>query len=226
MPLNLAVLISGSGSNLQCIIDRVASGALHADIRLVVSNRSEAFGLERARKAGIPTVVLPHGNYLDREDFDRALIAAIRDHGADAVAMAGFMRMVTPMFLQTFPGRVLNIHPALLPSFPGTHGQRDAAEYGVRIAGCSVHFVDEGMDSGPIIIQAAVPAFPTDNGETLGARILTMEHRIYPQALQWLSEGRLSVQGRKVFVAPAARSKAFIGEPGEYMVFPPLEEGF
>ncbi len=226
MPLNLAVLISGSGSNLQSIIDRVASGVLEADIRLVASNRPEAYGLERARKAGIPTVVLPHGDYPSREDFDRALIAAIRDHGADAVAMAGFMRMVTPKFLQSFPGRVLNIHPALLPSFPGTHGQRDAAEYGVRIAGCSVHFVDEGMDSGPIVIQAAVPALPTDNGETLGARILTMEHRIYPQALQWLSEGRLSAQGRKVFLAPAAHPKAFVGDPCEFLVFPPLEEGF
>lgn len=226
MPLNLAVLVSGSGSNLQSIIDRSALGILDADIKVVVSNRAEAFGLERARKAGIPVVALPHGDYPDREAFDTAMIAAIREHGADSVAMAGFMRMVTPAFLRAFPGRVLNIHPALLPSFPGVHGQRDAADYGVRIAGCTVHFVDEGMDSGPIIIQAAVPALPTDTGETLGARILALEHRIYPQALQWLSEGRLSVRGRKVFLAPANKPKAFLGEPGEYMVFPPLEEAF
>jgi len=226
MSLNLAVLISGSGSNLQSIIDRTASGALDADIKVVVSNRAEAFGLERARTAGIPAVSLPHGNYPDRAEFDRALIETLHGHGVDTVAMAGFMRMVTPAFLQAFKGRVINIHPALLPSFPGTHGQRDAADYGVRIAGCSVHCVDEGMDSGPIIIQAAVPARPTDTGETLGARILTMEHRIYPQALQWLSEGRLTVHGRKVHLAPSARPKAFLGEPGEYMVSPELEEGF
>lgn len=226
MPLKLAVLVSGSGSNLQAIIDRAASGLLDAELRVVLSNRSEAFGLERARKAGIPALALSHGDYEDRAGFDQAMIEAIRGHGADAVAMAGFMRMVTPGFLRAFPGRVLNIHPALLPSFPGTHGQRDAADHGVRIAGCTVHFVDEGMDSGPIVIQAAVPALPTDTGETLGARILTMEHRIYPQALQWLSEGRLTVRGRKVFLAPAHKPKAFLGEPGEYMVSPALEEGF
>ncbi len=226
MPLKLAVLVSGSGSNLQAIIDRAASGLLDAELRVVLSNQPEAFGLERARKAGVPALALSHGDYEDRAGFDQAMIEAIRGHGADAVAMAGFMRMVTPGFLRAFPGRVLNIHPALLPSFPGTHGQRDAADHGVRIAGCTVHFVDEGMDSGPIIIQAAVQALPTDTSETLGARILTMEHRIYPQALQWLSEGRLSVRGRKVFLAPARKPKAFLGEPGEYMVSPALEQGF
>lgn len=225
MTLDLAVLVSGSGSNLQAVIDRIESGALDARLRLVLSNKPQAFGLERARRRGIPAVCLEHGNFPDREAFDTEMARLIREHGADTVAMAGFMRMVTPRFLSAFPGRVVNIHPALLPSFPGVHGQRDAADYGVRFSGCTVHFVDEKMDNGPIIIQAVVPAYPGDDGKSLGARILELEHRIYPQALQWLAQGRLTVSGRKVLLTDEGQAPA-VALPAGAMVNPPLEPGF
>lgn len=225
MTLDLAVLVSGSGSNLQAVIDRIESGALDARLRLVLSNKPEAYGLERARKHGIPAVCLEHGGFPGREAFDAEMARLIREHGADTVAMAGFMRMVTPRFLSAFPGRVVNIHPALLPSFPGVHGQRDAADYGVRFSGCTVHFVDEKMDNGPIVIQAVAPAYPGDDGQSLGARILELEHRIYPQALQWLAQGRLTVSGRKVLLANEGQAPA-VALPAGTMVNPPLEPGF
>lgn len=227
--LKLAVLVSGSGSNLQAMLDRKAQGLLDVDFRLVLSNKADANGLERARTAGIPALAIDHRQFPDREAFDTAMVAAIQDHGADAVALAGFMRMLTPTFLHAFPGRVLNIHPALLPSFPGIHGQRDAAVYGVTIAGCTVHLVDEQMDHGPIIIQAALPVPSGADGETLAARILAWEHRIYPQALQWLAQGRLRLEGRHVRVEgpscpDAARAPG--SHCGEALVHPPLEPGF
>ncbi len=227
MTLDLAVLVSGSGSNLQSVIDKVESGALDARIRLVLANKPDAYGLERARKHGIPAVCLEHKSFPVREEFDAEMVRLIRAHGADTVAMAGFMRMVTPVFLGAFPGRVVNIHPALLPSFPGVHGQRDAADYGVRFSGCTVHFVDEKMDHGPVIIQAVVPAYTQDDGDTLGGRILALEHRIYPQALQWLASGRLSIKGRKVELAPSSASlSARVAPAPDCMVNPPLESGF
>ncbi|MEW5772917.1 MAG: phosphoribosylglycinamide formyltransferase [Thermodesulfobacteriota bacterium] len=224
MTLDLAVLVSGGGSNLQSIIDKVEAGVLDARIRVVFSNKPEAFGLERARRSGIPHASFLHTEFPDRESFDREVVRVIREHGADTIALAGYMRLLTPWFLEQFPGRVINIHPALLPSFPGVHGQADAASYGVKLSGCTVHFVDEKMDHGPAIIQAAVPAHPEDDGSTLGARILEYEHRIYPQALQWFAEGRLSVQGRKVALKDAGRPKARLHAPA--LVNPPLEEGF
>ena len=226
MTLKLAVLVSGSGSNLQSIIDAVGRGALEADIKLVLSNNPEAYGLTRAADAGIQALALDHRAFADRAAFDQAMIEAIREAGADTVALAGFMRRVTPAFLEAFPGRVLNIHPALLPSFPGVHGQRDAADYGVRVSGCTVHFVDEKVDHGPIVIQAVVPAYPEDDGDSLGRRILALEHRIYPQALQWLAAGRLEVAGRKVNVRGAEFARAVIDANGDYMVSPGLDEGF
>ena len=198
------MLVSGTGSNLQAIIDRIEAGALDARITLVLSNKADAYGLVRAKQHGLNALCLPHTDFADRESFDAAMIAAIKHSGAEAVVLAGFMRMLTPAFLKTFAGMVVNIHPALLPSFPGVHGQDDAASYGVKLAGCTVHFVDDIMDNGPVIIQAAVPAYPDDDGATLGERILKMEHRIYPQAIAWLAAGRLAVQGRKVIVAPAS----------------------
>lgn len=231
MPLPLAVLVSGGGSNLQSILDKIADGALDAEVRVVLSNKPEAYGLERARKSGVPAVALPHAGFATREAFDAEMVRVINGHGvgagAGAVVLAGFMRMLTPGFLQAFPGRVLNIHPALLPSFPGTHGARDAADYGVRLAGCSVHFVDEIMDHGPVVIQAAVPAIPGEGGEALAARILKLEHCIYPQALSWLAEGRLAIEGRHVRVldaAPAAWGPAglpFLTSPGLEPAFLP-----
>lgn len=223
MSLPVAVLISGGGSNLQALLDRARAGVLQADIRLVLSNKADAYGLERARACGVPTTVIPHGDYPDRAAFDQAMIAAIRAAGAEAVVMAGFMRMITPEFLRVFPGRVLNIHPSLLPSFAGVRGQRDAADYGVAISGATVHFVDDVMDHGPVVVQAAVPAYPGDDGDSLGQRILAMEHRILPQAVQWLATGRLSLEGRKVRVSDAGLPKAAVRGA---LVNPPLEEGF
>lgn len=224
MALKLAVLVSGGGSNLQSIIDRGEAGVLDARVVLVLSNKPGAGGLERARRHGIPHAVVDHTEFPEREAFDAAMVARIRESGADLVVLAGFMRMLTPMFLDAFAGRIVNIHPALLPSFPGCHGQRDAADYGVKLAGCTVHFVDEIMDHGQVIIQAAVPVVPGEGGETLGARILELEHRIYPQAIQWLAEGRVCVQGRHVLVADAGRPLAELGRPA--LVNPPLERGF
>ncbi len=229
MPLKLAVLVSGGGSNLQSIIDKIEEGVLDAEIKLVIANKSDAFGLARAEKHGIAAKVILHNDYESRESFDRAMVEAIRAAGADTVIMAGFMRIITPVLLDAFPGRVVNIHPALLPSFPGVHGQGDAADYGVRISGCTVHFVDEKMDHGPIIIQAAVVAQPGEGGDELGPRILKLEHRIFPQAIQWLSEGRLNVRGRHVHLANAGKPLALLGAPGKQgvaLVNPPLEEGF
>lgn len=226
MPLSLAVLVSGSGSNLQSLIDRIEQGVLDAEIKVVLSNNPGAYGLTRASTHGIPSRALAHTEYASREAFDADLLRIIEAHHAEAVLLAGFMRILTPAFVQSFPGKLLNIHPALLPSFPGVHGQRDAAEYGVRISGCTVHVVDEAMDHGPIIIQAAVPAEPGEGGESLGARILKLEHRIYPQAVQWLAEGRLHIEGRQVRLAPAGRPPADLSGLPPCLVHPPLEQGF
>ncbi len=235
MSLPIAVLLSGGGSNLQSIIDKIEEGVLDAEIKLVISNRARAFGLERARNHGIPTQVLSHKDYRSREDFDRAMVEAMHDHGVSApegaVIMAGFMRMVTHELLGAFPNRVLNIHPALLPSFPGVHGQADAADYGVKISGCTVHFVDEEMDHGPVIIQAAVPCNAGDDGESLGPRILKLEHRVFPQAIQWLSRERLEIQDRHVHLkfagVPLAETpRVSVEPPCNALVWPPLEDGF
>ena len=224
MALPIAVLVSGSGSNLQALLDRVESGALEARIALVLSNKPDSYGLKRARAHGIPALCIPHTEYADRLEFDRAMIRAIREAGAETVVLAGFMRMLSAEFLKAFAGRVLNIHPALLPSFPGVRGQRDAADYGVTLAGCTVHFVDELMDHGEVVIQAAVPAYPDDDGDSLAERILALEHRILPQAVQWLATGRIQVKGRKVHVTPTGIQRAV--PPANALVNPPLEQGF
>lgn len=236
MSFPLAVLVSGGGSNLQSILDKIDSGALPAEVRVVLSNKPDAYGLARARERGIPAVALPHADFPTRAAFDAEMVRVINEHGvghavdakAGAVVLAGFMRMLTPEFLRAFPQRVVNIHPALLPSFPGTHGARDAADYGVRLAGCTVHFVDEIMDHGPVIIQAAVPALPGEGGDALAARILALEHCIYPQAIAWLAQGRLAIEGRHVCLsAPAAAPLASCGAAERpYLVSPSLEPGF
>ncbi|NCD26688.1 MAG: phosphoribosylglycinamide formyltransferase [Deltaproteobacteria bacterium] len=219
--MRLGVLVSGSGSNLQAMLDRVADGSLHAEIALVVSNKPEAVGLERARAAGIPTACVRHADFPVREDFDRELVRLLQTAGVEWVALAGFMRILTPAFLTPFAGRVVNIHPALLPACPGIHAQAQQAGHGVRLAGCTVHFVDEEMDHGPIIIQAAVPAFAEDDESSLGARILKLEHRIYPQALQWIASGRVRLDGRQVRVDGAGRDFS-----GPFWTNPPLEPPF
>ncbi len=198
--VNLGVLVSGSGSNLQSIIDNIERGTLPARIAIVVSNNPGAFALERARKHGIAAVVIEHAGFADRESYDRRVVDTLQAHGVELVVLAGFMRVLSPLFLRAFPMRVMNIHPALLPSFPGTHGQRKAFDYGVKFSGCTVHFADEGVDTGPIIIQAVVPVYDADTEDTLSRRILKEEHRIYPQAIRLYAEGKLHVEGRKVRV--------------------------
>jgi phosphoribosylglycinamide formyltransferase 1 len=191
--IKLGVLISGTGSNLQAIIDAILRGELKAEIRLVISNRADAQGLERARRHGIATIVIEHRKFPSREDFDR-------ERSVDLVALAGFMRLLSPVMLDAFPGRVMNIHNSLLPSFPGIHGPKDAIEYGVKIAGCTVFFVTPGVDVGPVIVQAAVPVLPGDDEQRLAARILQQEHRIFPHAIALFQQGRLEIQGRQVVI--------------------------
>ena len=198
--VKLGVLISGTGSNLQAIIDAILRGDLKAEIRLVISNRADADGLERARRHGIETAIIEHRKFPSREDFDRAILAALRDRAVELVALAGFMRLLSPVMLDAFPGRIMNIHNSLLPSFPGIHGPRDALEYGVKIAGCTVFFVTPGVDVGPVIVQAAVPVLPGDDEQRLAARILQQEHRIFPHAIALFQQGRLEIDGRRVIV--------------------------
>lgn len=201
--MNVAVLVSGSGTNLQAILDAGKAGALgSARVVVVVSNVAGVRALERARAAGVPAEVLSHKPYPSRQAFDEALVALLRQRDVELVALAGFMRLLTPTFLGAFPGRVVNIHPALLPAFPGVHAQKQALDYGARITGCTVHFVDEGCDTGPIILQAAVPVLESDDEAALTARILAEEHRLYPAAIRAIADGRVHVSGRRVTIAP------------------------
>lgn len=199
--LKIGVLASGSGSNLQAIIDAAAAGTLPAEVVMVLSDKPDAYALARADAAGIMTAVVEPKEYASREEYDAKLVKLLKLVGADTVALAGYLRIVTPVLLEAFPQRVLNIHPALLPAFPGLHAQRQAFEHGVKVAGCTVHFVDSGLDSGPIILQAPVPVLEDDDADSLAARILEQEHIIFPLALRLLAEGKLSVEGRRVYIA-------------------------
>jgi phosphoribosylglycinamide formyltransferase-1 len=201
--VKIGVLVSGSGTNLQAILDAQRNGALGpGHVAVVVCNIPGARAMARAEAAGVPVELLDHKKYASRADFDAALLATLQRHGVELVALAGFMRLLTPPVWRAFSERVVNIHPSLLPAFPGLHAQRQAFAYGVRVAGCTVHFVDDGLDSGPIILQATVAVHDDDTEETLSARILGEEHRLYPAALRALAEGRVSVSGRKVRVRP------------------------
>jgi phosphoribosylglycinamide formyltransferase-1 len=215
--VSIAVLISGRGTNLQSIINAVEEKRLDAKIEIVLSNRADAFGLERAKKHGVSTVVLDHKSYSSREAYDQAVVELLQKRGVELVVLAGFMRLLSPAFIKAYSNRIMNIHPALLPSFPGLQVQKKAVEHGVRFAGCTVHFVNEECDEGPIIIQAVVPVFADDTEETLGARILKQEHRIYPQAIQLYAENRLRVVGRKVLVDGSAKDE------NQVLIQPPLE---
>ncbi len=199
--LPIGVLVSGSGSNLQSIIDSIERGRLDAEIKVVISNVHDAFALKRAQNHSIPTLVISHENFETREAFDEAIVRSLKSYRIELVVMAGFMRIITPVLLDAYPGKIMNIHPALLPSFPGMHAQRQAVDYGARFSGCTVHFVDSGVDSGPIIIQAVVPVLDDDTEETLSARILKEEHRIYPQAIQYFASGRIRLNNRRVMIA-------------------------
>jgi phosphoribosylglycinamide formyltransferase-1 len=200
------VLISGRGSNLQAIIDAVDDGRLRAEIAIVISNVASAHGLQRAASARIDTMVLPHRNWPTREAFDAAMIEVLRARQVDLVCLAGFMRVLSPTFIDAFPSRILNIHPSLLPAFPGVDAPRQALEHGVKITGVTVHFVDPALDAGPIVLQAAVPVLDDDTPESLAARILVEEHRVYPLAIQLVLDGGWRIEGRR-FVPASAGSE-------------------
>ncbi|MEW6542168.1 MAG: phosphoribosylglycinamide formyltransferase [Nitrospirota bacterium] len=208
--LRLAVLASGRGSNLQAIIEAIEAGSLDARIVLVLSNKQDAAALERARRHGLEAMFLDPKPYSGRPDsreaYDRAILEALKKYEVELVILAGYMKIVTSVLIEAYENRIMNIHPSLLPAFPGLEVQKKALDWGVKLAGCTVHFVTEGVDEGPIIIQAAVPVVEGDTAETLAARILEQEHRIYPKAIQLFAEGRLQVEGRRVRVFGASAS--------------------
>jgi phosphoribosylglycinamide formyltransferase-1 len=197
--LRLGILISGRGSNFEAIAGAIARRKLDAEIAIVISNRAAAAGLDIARERGIPMRVI-ESRGMEREAYDKLVIEELRTHEVDLVCLAGFMRLLSAAFVQAFPNRVLNIHPSLLPAFPGLDAQRQALEYGVKITGCTVHIVDEFLDSGPILVQSAVPVLDTDTVDTLSARILAQEHVIYPKAIQYLVERRIALDGRRATI--------------------------
>jgi phosphoribosylglycinamide formyltransferase-1 len=201
MKKRIGVLLSGRGSNFVALADSVAAGRIpDAEIAIVVSNREGAAGIDKAKDRGIPTRVIPSKG-LEREPYDRQVVAVLHEHGVDLICLAGYMRLLSPYFVASFPNCILNIHPSLLPSFPGLESQRQALEYGVKIAGCTVHFVDENLDAGPIVLQAAIPVRDEDTEVTLSERILAEEHRIYSEAVRIVLEGKFKIAGRRVVQA-------------------------
>lgn len=201
-PVRLAILVSGNGTNLQAVIDRIEAHEINGRIACVISNRLDAFALKRAEQHGIPTIIHESGAYANRREYDAALVEILRNHGVELVILAGFMRILTDVMVNAFPHAIMNIHPALLPAFPGLHAQKQALDHGVRFTGCTVHFVDCGTDTGPIILQAAVPVLEDDTEETLSARIQQEEHRIYPEAVRLFCAGRIHIEGRRVLLSP------------------------
>ena len=193
----LAVLISGRGSNLQAIIDAIRDARLRASIAIVISNVADAQGLRRAHAAGVSSRVMPHRDWPTREAYDQALVATLQEHGVDLVCLAGFMRLLSPAFIDAFPNKIVNIHPSLLPSFPGVDAQRQALAHGVKVTGVTVHFVNAQLDAGPIIMQTPIPVHDDDNVDTLAARILAAEHQLYPAAIQRVLDGGWRIDGRR-----------------------------
>lgn len=208
-----AVLISGNGSNLQALIDACAKPEFPVQLVRVISNNEQAYGLQRAHKAGIETLIIDHRSFHNRDDFDLALHEALIECGAQIVCLAGFMRILTADFVGKWPHKMLNIHPSLLPAYRGLHTHRRALEDGVKFAGCTVHFVVPEMDAGPIVIQAAVPILAGDTEQTLAQRVLEQEHRMYPQALRWLAEGKLTIEGNRVLTHSEPNSAAALIHP-------------
>lgn len=201
-PGRVAILISGRGSNMVALVEAMRAGRIAAEPALVLSNVSGAAGLERARSLGVPTAVVPNGEFPAREAHEEAVLAELRRVEPDLVCLAGYMRLLSPRFVEAYRNRIMNIHPALLPAFPGLDAQRKALEHGVKVSGCTVHFVDEQCDHGPIVLQSAVRVLEDDTVESLSARILEQEHRIYPEAVSLFFEGRLRVEGRRVLILP------------------------
>jgi phosphoribosylglycinamide formyltransferase 1 len=211
--LKVGILISGRGSNMAALIDAAKAPDYPAEMAVVVSNVASAAGLKTAQDAGVPTAVIPHKAFPDRESFDRAVSAELEKHGVGLVALAGFMRIQSPWFPTHWKDRIVNIHPSLLPAFPGLRVQQQAIDAGCRISGCTVHFVTADLDAGPIIAQAAVPVLPGDDADRLAARILRQEHRLYPLVVRWFAEGRLSVCGTQVAVAGVPRDATLLFSP-------------
>ena len=206
MNRNIGVLISGRGSNLQAVIDAIRSGTLDARIAVVISNRADAQGLMRAQQAGIETLCLGHRGYPTREAYDEALVRELKSRAVRLVCLAGFMRLLSPVFVDAYPHAILNIHPALLPAFPGLHGQQQAWDWGAKVTGATVHIVTAALDAGPIILQAPVPVEEDDTPDTLAARILVEEHRIYPEAIKIVLDGGWQIVGRRFLRRPAAQA--------------------
>lgn len=196
--IKLGVLISGRGSNLQAIIDACVGGKIPATVAVVISNDPAAQGLERAKKHQIPAVVIDNRQFKDKNTYELEIVKVLQEHKVDLVCLAGYMRIVGGVLLEHFRGKIINIHPSLLPAFPGLHAQKQALEHGVTVTGCTVHFIDEGCDTGPIIIQSAVPVKENDTEETLSERILVQEHHIYPLAIEFIAKDKLTIEGRRV----------------------------
>ncbi len=211
--LRLGVLASGRGSNFQSIIDAIDNKKLTAEIAILISDNPRAYAIERAKKHGIEYRIVKPDDFSSKDEFFKIIAQELQKKSVDLVILAGFMRVVKKPLLEAYPNRIMNIHPALLPSFPGLHGQKQAVEYGVKISGCTVHFVDEGMDTGPIIIQAAVPVYHDDTEKTLSERILKLEHKIYPEAIRLFSEGKLEIHGRIVRIKGNVPLEDFIVNP-------------
>jgi phosphoribosylglycinamide formyltransferase-1 len=211
--LTLGVLASGRGSNFQSIIDSIESGALKAAVAVLISDNADAYALERARNHNIEALVMKPKDFADKNAYYSHIAGELKKRNVELVILAGFMRVIGKPLIDHYRNKIMNIHPALLPSFPGLHGQKQAVDYGVKISGCTVHFVDEGMDTGPIIIQAAVPSYHDDTEDTLSGRILKQEHKIFPHAIKLYSEGRLSVEGRKVIIKGNREDSLLINPP-------------
>jgi phosphoribosylglycinamide formyltransferase-1 len=212
--LNLGILASGRGSNFQAIIDEIEAGRLNASIKILIVDNPDAFAIERAKRHSIEYLYIDPKVYSSKDEFFKKIADELKKRDVELVILAGFMRIVRKPLIDAFPNRIMNIHPALLPSFPGLHGQKQAIDYGVKISGCTVHFVDEGIDTGPIIIQAAVAVSPDDTEETLSQRILRLEHKIFPEAIRLFAEGRLIIEGRKVKIKDYSPTEQFIVNPG------------
>jgi len=213
--IKLGVLVSGRGSNLQAIIDNIEKGALSVEIAVVISDQPDAYALERARKHNIPAVHVSAKGYKGKRDaYDTLLVQELQKRSVDLVCLAGFMRIITPALIKAFPNRIMNIHPAILPAFPGLHVQKKALEHGVKFSGCTVHFVDEGMDTGPIVVQAVVPILDNDTEDGVSERILKQEHKIYSRAIQLFAEGKLRIEGRRVLSSSSdERNSEFMINP-------------
>ncbi len=228
MSLKIAVLASGSGSNAAAIFQKIHNGQIDAKVCLLICNRPGAKVLERAEEYAIPTLELDHTQFADRESFDRRMVEALQESGAELIVLAGYMRILSPYFFSVFANKVINVHPALLPSFKGAHGAADALAYGVKMTGCTVHFVDEEVDNGAIIAQAALPVLGNESPDALQKRIQGLEHRIFPQVIQWFAQKRLKVQGRSVQLLPhpqSAHAQATHHDAGSFFC-PPLEKDF